>query len=91
MSDQAIKALLAEYENTAANHRTAQRLFSYLAAVAQRSTSGDDAGRLIAEDVFVKGDDINEWIDIHYELVALILKKWYRAARRHEQQRGEAK
>lgn len=86
MSDQKIKALLAEYENAASSHRTGQRVFAYLSAVARNSTSAEESGQLIAEHVSGEGDDINEWIELHRKLTNSVLETWYRAARRHKQQ-----
>ena len=91
MPDQKIKELLAEYEDTATGHRTGQRLFGYLSAVAHDSTSAQEAGRLLAEHISEKGDNLNEWIGLHRELIETVLESWYAAARQHEQQRGVTK
>lgn len=90
-SDEKIRALLAECEDTATSHRIGQRLFGYLSVVARESTCAAEAGRLLTEHVSAEGDDLDEWIALHRELINMILNNWYAAARLHQQQQGVTK
>lgn len=90
MTEQKVKALLAQLQDTATEHRTAQRLFRNLAAIAQNSTSAEEAGRLIAQHN-EPTDDIDEWTDLHGQLIEAVLKVWHEAARQFVKNQGEKK
>lgn len=91
MPSQTIKAMLDKCEEIATGHRAAQRLFAYLAVIAQISTSDEEAGQMLADHVSEKGDDLNVWIGAHHDLIETVLTDWYSAARLHEQKRGVTK
>jgi hypothetical protein len=88
MSQEQVKALLSSLKDAADDHHCSRRLFWNLAAIAQNSINADEAGRLIAEHVEAN-DDINEWIELHCQLVEITLAQWHEAARRYAKTRGE--
>lgn len=88
MSQEKVKALLVRLKDAADDHHCSRRLFRNLAAIAQNSLNADEAGRLIAEHIEAN-DDVEEWIELHRQLVEITLARWHDAARRFAQTKGE--